>query len=231
MRISGSGSIAAGTYEEPIEINGSAKALGDLSCPAFSASGSVSIKGNLTCTETVSLAGCAHVSGALSAKEIHADGSLTVDGEMRASGVLDASGCVSCDGNVKGERIDVSGALSVRESIDAESLTVSGSITCDGLISAETLRVKVGVSKSRAVRITGNSVEIGRTGGICLFRKKGITVSEGVEGDTLTLDGVTAPLAIGKTVKIGRHCKIDCVRYSESIDVHPKAKVGKVEKV
>ena len=229
MRISGSGSIAAGTYEEPIEINGSAKALGDLSCPSFSASGSVSIKGNLTCTETVSLAGCAHVSGALSAKEIHADGSLTVDGEMRASGVLEVSGCVSC-GGMKGEKIDVSGALSARESIDAESLTVSGSITCDGLISAETLRVKVGVSSSRAVRITGNSVEIGRTGGICLFRKKGITVSEGVEGDTLTLDGVTAPLAIGKTVKIGRHCKIDCVRYSESIDVHPKAKVERVEK-
>ena len=47
----------------------------------------------------------------------------------------------------------------------------------------------------------------------------------------MELTNTVCPSVSGRKVKIGRGCRIDLVRYSESIEVDPDAQVGKQEKV
>ena len=58
-----------------------------------------------------------------------------------------------------------------------------------------------------------------------------LTVSESIEADQVDIVNTVCPMVSGRKVKIGRGCKIDLVRYSESIEVDSDAQVGKQEKV
>ena len=58
-----------------------------------------------------------------------------------------------------------------------------------------------------------------------------LTVEELIEGDVVAIECVRAPKVVGRVVAIGAGCNIDLVQYSEEIEVHPDAKVGKCEKV
>lgn len=229
MNIAGSGVVPAGDYNEIISTAGSAEIRGSIRCPELHCAGSVRAEGNIECSGIMETAGSFRTAGSVSSGK-----------------TIQTAGSVIVEGSVKCETLKASGSFHVGEEIEAESVTISGSVLCGGLINAEKIDIKfsegchvgsVGggtitlitengkASKKPKIRLplfsklTGSGVSSGT-----------FTVDESIEGDTIAIENVSAPLVTGRVVAIGAGCVIGTVRYSEEIEISPDAKVEKTEK-
>ena len=217
MKISGAGAIGAGEYDD-VRISGSAKSEGLILCESFHLSGSFS-GGEIECSEDFHVSGAGKFAGNIRAKEIH------------------VSGAIKTEGNMKGKEIKLSGAIKTGGDVEAEEIKISGEVNCGGLINAERLYVNLdSTAISTAENIGGSKITIekGRSGGFfCrLLKKSGkFIVSESIEGDEISIEYTSAKTVTGRNVKIGEKCEIGLVQYSESIEISPKAKLGKCEKI
>ena len=142
------------------------------------------------------------------------------------------------EGNIKAAELDVAGGLGVSEDIEAEKAYIKGGVSCGGLINAEELRVELSDSTgSKAESIGGSKIIIEnyREKGIIerLFGRKScdFVVSEYIEGDEIMIEHTSAKNVTGRYVMIGEGCKIGLLQYSESVEISPKAKVGRCEKI
>jgi len=158
----------------------------------------------------------------------------------KAEDEIKVSGGFKCKGNVKCTSLRVSGGINVGGGIEAEDVFISGSIKCDGLLNAEKIEIRFDRSAGKVGSIGGSDIKIyceGKKGvkRLPLLSKlvggNGFTVTESIEGETIALEDVSAPLVVGKIVAIGAGCEIDLVQYSEEIELHPEAKVAKYEKI
>ena len=217
MKISGAGAIGAGEYDD-VRISGSAKGEGLIRCKSFHASGSFS-GGEIECSEDFHVSGAGKFAGNIRAKEIH------------------VSGAIKTEGNMKGKEIKLSGAIKTGGDVEAEEIKISGEVNCGGLINAERLYVNLDSTASSTAENIGGSkitIEKGKSGGFfCrLLKKSGkFIVSESIEGDEISIEYTSAKTVTGRNVKIGEKCEIGLVQYSESIEISPKAKIGKCEKI
>ena len=242
MNISGSGSIAAGEYNEKISVSGSGRLDGNIRCIALHCSGSVKGTANVVCSEDARISGSCHIEQSLSAQNINVSGSLKVGGDVIGKGEVKLSGGISCGGSLKCESFDCSGGLDVGGEIAAEEIRISGAIKCGGLMNAEKIDINIDghSNSSRVGSIGGGEIKI-KSSANKVKRKLllnkiigcggGFSVDEYIEGDVVTLEDVTAPKVVGRIVSIGAGCNIDLVQYSEKIEIHPDAKVGKYEKI
>ena len=243
MNISGSGSIAAGEYNEKISVSGSGKLNGDIRCVALSCSGAVKGVGSVTCTESLSASGGCHFEKDVHAKRISVSGSCKVGGDIVAEEAVKTSGTLSCGGRLSCTSLVSSGTLSVGGDIEAEEVRTSGLIRCGGLLNAE----KVDLCPAGCVgSIGGSEIRVHKDAYVSenvvlrlpllsklvgSHHRTHLTVEELVEGDVVALEYVTVPKVVGRVVAIGEECVIDLVQYSEEIEIHPKATVKKVEKI
>lgn len=217
MKISGAGAIGAGEYDD-VRISGSAKSEGLILCKSFHLSGSFS-GGEIECSEDFHVSGAGKFAGNIRAKEIH------------------VSGAIKTEGNMKGKEIKLSGAIKTGGDVEAEEIKISGEVNCGGLINAERLYVNLDFTASSTAENIGGSkitIEKGKSGGFfCrLLKKSGkFIVSESIEGDEISIEYTSAKTVTGRNVKIGEKCEIGLVQYSESIEISPKAKIGKCEKI
>jgi len=129
----------------------------------------------------------------------------------------------------------------------AGPISVGGKLQCTGLLNAETVVITLGLEKHSVNAIGGGSVKVEERpeGGMFgIFGSPGpfsfpwgkppagcLNVSESIEADQVDITNTVCPTVSSRKVKIGRGCKIDLVRYSESIEVDPDAQVDKQEKV
>jgi len=255
MKISGAGVLSGGEYDE-VRISGSAKLEGDVRCRSFSAAGSARGEGKLVCEEDFRVAGSAHFEGEISAKTAEVSGALkcaalNVEKETKLSGGVELTGGL-CGGDVQ-----VSGDLKTGEGIEAEAFRfcVSGGpalpgagLKCGGLLNAETVEIVLGLQKHSVGSIGGGTVTVkgrkeeGPFGAFPAFGmpfalpwgkppQGGLTVSDSIEADRVELEYTACPTVSGREVVIGKGCKIDLVRYSESIRVEDGAEVGSQEKI
>lgn len=217
MKISGAGAIGAGEYDD-VRISGSAKSEGLILCKSFHLSGSFS-GGEIECSEDFHVSGAGKFAGNIRAKEIH------------------VSGAIKTEGSVKGKEIKLSGAIKTGGDVEAEEIKISGEVNCGGLINSERLYVNLDSTASSTAENIGGSkitIEKGKSGGFfCrLLKKSGkFIVSESIEGDEISIEYTSAKTVTGRNVKIGEKCEIGLVQYSESIEISPKAKIGKCEKI
>ena len=217
MKISGAGAIGAGEYDN-VRISGSAKGEGLILCESFHLSGSFS-GGEIECSEDFHVSGAGKFAGNIKAKEIH------------------VSGAIKTEGSMKGKEIKLSGAIKTGGDVEAEEIKISGEINCGGLINAEKLYVNLDSTASSAAENIGGSkitIEKGRSGGFfCrLLKKSGkFVVSESIEGDEIIIEHTKAKTVTGKYVMIGEGCEIELVQYSENIEISPKSKIGRCEKI
>lgn len=242
MNISGSGRIAAGEYNEKITVSGSGKLDGNIRCQSLHCSGSVKGSANVVCLEDVKISGSCHIENSISAQNILVSGALKVGGDVSADRSIKLSGGIRCGGSLKCESFNCSGGLDVGGEIEAEDIKISGAVKCNGLMNAEKIEIDMGGASamSRIGSIGGGEVKI--------YSKKtsmsrmpllnkivgcggNLTVDELIEGDVVALEFVTAPKVTGRVVAIGEGCEVDLVQYSEEIEMHPKAVVGKCEKI
>ncbi len=242
MKISGSGQLPAGEYEG-VSISGSGKCLGNVKCVSFRASGSARCEGDITCTEGFTASGSAHIHGDISANTVRCAGSFHAERNVTAHESAHFSGSCHIEGNcVSQGKIDASGSFSVEHDIEAEYADICGVIKCGGLINAEELFMKL-EHRSRVHSIGGSVIDIrihknARSFSSLFGRKKQsgsaevvLDVEEGIEGDSIYLEGVRTASVVGRSIVISAGCEIDIVRYSESIEIDDCAAVGSYEKV
>lgn len=243
MNISGSGSISAGEYNDRISVSGSGKLDGNVRCVGLHCSGSLHGSGYVHCLEDIHVSGSCHVQGAVQAKELKISGSFHVGEELTVENVAKVSGSMTCEGSVSCGTMDCSGGVSVRGGIEGEDVRISGKLDCGGLLNAEKIDLSshghVGSIGGSEIRIHDEEwrkkTKINRMPLLSSLVGAGhngrMTVDELIEGDVVALEYVTVPKVVGRVVAIGEGCEIDLVQYSEAIEIHPKAKVGKQEKV
>ena len=123
----------------------------------------------------------------------------------------------------------MAGSRTVNGDISAEHVTASGALCCSGLINAEEIFLKA--DRQMTVGSIGGGRIILRRTIISPFIKRRILVSTAIEGDELSLSYVTCPAVTGRTVTVGKGCRIDLVQYSENVEISPGARVGRVEKI
>jgi len=229
MRISGSGQIAAGEYDN-IRISGSGRCSGLVRCVSFHASGSASGEA-LECKNELRVSGSCGFD-----KDVRCGSSLTAEQKVHCSGGAKVSGDIKC-----GE-LHISGSITAGGDVEAEVVKVSGKINCGGLLNAEEINI-----------CSSGNMEIGTIGGskvviylersakrierlpllssLIHFSGGAVRVKNAIEADTIALENVKTPRVSGRIVAIGEDCEIDLVQYSEEIEISPKAKVGRTEKI
>jgi cytoskeletal protein CcmA (bactofilin family) len=242
MKISGAGVIGGGEYDE-IKISGSAKIEGDVRCKAFHCSGAVHGDGILTCDGDVHVSGSAKVGAVEASGGVHVSGSVSCK-TLRAEGDVRVSGGAKIEGSVAGKNVHCSGGVKVGGGIEAESFTLSGSMDCGGLLNAERVEIRLSNGHSAVQAIGGAAVTVKEAETVVnagrllsrlfakpLGRTGSLAVRESIEADDVALVNTACPLVTGARVTIGKGCVIDAVRYSESCEIAPDAKVGKSEKI
>lgn len=242
MNIAGSGHISAGEYNEKIAVSGSARLDGTVRCLGFTCSGSTSAAGDLICAEDAKISGSTGIDKNFCAREVKVSGSFRVGGDCKVEQEIRIAGSTNCHGEVKCGALRCAGKITVGGGIEAEEVKLAGAVNCCGLLNAEKIEIKLDGASSRVGSIGGSDIRIWvekrtkKVSRLPLFSKLigsggDLQVDESIEGDVIALEGVSTPLVVGRIVAIGEDCQIDLVQYSEVIEIHPDAKVGRYEKV
>lgn len=222
IKISGSGQISGGEYDG-IRTNGSAKLIGDIKCKTYFSSGTANGT-SIECSESFESSGSCCFSGSVKAIRIKTYGSFSADGSIEAGEVL------------------ANGRFNAKGDVYAKSITACGAFSSQGLVSAENINIAM-TSRASIGSVKGDSVSIFPKRQIIrcvllfiprLFSKalrQKAYISAEIEGGNIILTDTNASCVRGKSVTIGKGCKIDVVRYSDSLSVSKKAKIGTIEKL
>lgn len=240
MKISGSGQITAGEYEN-VRISGSAKLSGLVRCESFHVSGS-SHGEEIECKKEFKVSGNSSFDKNVKAGSMAISGSFSCDQDITVTEKLNCSGGVKVGGSLKCGSLSVSGGTKVGGDIESEIVNVSGRLNCGGLLNAEEITIKydsgmeignIGGSKIVIYRDSKikKSVRLPLLSSLINTGSSNLCVKNSIEGDSIALEGVTTQRVSGRIVAIGEGCKIDLVQYSETIEVSPDAQVGKIEQV
>lgn len=240
MRISGSGQITPGEYEN-IRISGSGRLSGLVRCTSFHASGSAH-GDEIDCKNELKVSGSCSFDKDVHCGSLGVSGAFSCGGNVTARQRLHCSGGAKVTGSIKCGELQASGGISAGSDVEAETVKIGGKINCGGLLNAEEINI-----------CSSGSMEIGSIGGskvviyldkgskrierlpllssLIHFSGGGVRVKNAIEADTIALENVKTPRVSGRIVAIGEDCEIDLVQYSEELEVSPKAKVGRTEKI
>lgn len=223
MRIAGTGKIPEGEYNK-IKLSGSTRLFGLVKCASFSSAGT-SRGESIECNGELRVSGKSAFFGNAKAKIIRVSGSFSCGGETEAE-EISIYGKAKCVKSVKCKSIKVFGSLSTEGDIHAESVKAAGAVNC-GSINSEIIEIQTDKSMNIG-KMSGRKITVGRKR-ISILLKRRLTASS-IEGDEIFLEYVTCPFVKGRSVKIGKGCKIGLVQYSEEFSASPKAKIENTEK-
>lgn len=238
LRISGSSTMPGGEYGQ-VRISGAGRVQGALRCDSLGCSGAAKVLGDVDCAGEARCSGAVNVEGALGCGSLHCDGSthclrLDCAGEVHASGSLvveealgagqlDSSGSLQA-GSIRCGELQSSGRLKVGGDVEAEQACLSGLVQIPGLLNAEAVDIRTDGS-AEIGSIGGSSIRIlpGEGHGWGIFRRSTPACAQigTIEGDDIELDYVEAQVVRGRRVRIGAHCRIGRVEYSEHLDTQP----------
>lgn len=176
--------------------------------------GLITIKDNLKCV-TFSSEGMCKCEGELIADEITTEGTFKISGNVRA------------------KKISVEGiARFIDSCVNADQIKSEGVLQCNEL-SADNIKID-GVC--RAEKIFGELIEINpkltkKSGIFNIFNNADISKVDLIECTELVADGLNADIIRASRVKLGKYCEVNLLEYSESIEIHPEAKVKELVKV
>ena len=228
MKIAGKGNIPAGEYNK-VTSRGKGHFYGRVKCSSFKSSGTC--KGEIIeCAGKFKASGRAVFSEDIKAKSIRVSGSLSCEGDITAEDSISFHGGAKCRKSIKCESLSAFGSLCVFGDIEAEKIKTAGVLNCEGLINAESIQIKA--DKPMNIGSIGGSNIVVKRKLISIFRKRCVTVATSIEGDNISLEYVTCPRVTGRTVVIGKGCRIDLVQYSEGIELKfNKDHLTKTEKI
>lgn len=231
ISISGSGTAGGGTYDT-IKISGSGKLSGDTVCNEFKCSGSSKVENKLT-VGTAKVSGSAKFMDDLKADYMSVSGSSTLLANLSVK-ELRTSGSIRIDGTVDAEQINVSGTVKIAKDCNSEQFYLSGGCQIGGLLNAGEIEIKLaGRCEISSIGTEVITVKHGLGQNILsdligsLFNQEAALHTELIEGDEIYLENTICAMVRGKTVRIGRGCKIETVEYSGTLDIADQAVVVK----
>jgi len=216
--ITGAGEIGPGDYGR-VRILGAGDVTGDVRAEKLRVYGEGTLRGDLT------------------AANVKVIGALKIPRDLKA-GKLTAIGTCEVGGRILAEDFRVLGALEGSGGVEAGSFLARGVVTVRGLLSGDTVEIHMGSgSRSCVGEIGGGRVEVWQfsfgkrsplakaLGWLSSRVSKSYLRATSIEADDITLENTCAKVVRGKRVEIRSGCTIDEVEYSESLMVHPKARV------
>jgi cytoskeletal protein CcmA (bactofilin family) len=236
MRISGSGYVSP----EEIKISGSGYIPGGIKVKRIACSGSVSIGGDVEADE-MRFAGSASVAGNVRSNSLSASGSFRADGHAKGSSLRFSGSCKIGDEIKADDSLIVHGSLTVYGDVSAGKLVeLFGRFDVDGKVSTNTFKAELRRSRSNIKKgIQADYVDIrkrDRTRGVVIFgfpifaKRYGegtLSTTDIVGREEVYLENVVCNNVNGKKVTIGEGCEIrGKIRYSDTIKVHPTAKLS-----
>ncbi|MFX0207565.1 MAG: hypothetical protein ACFFDT_16380, partial [Candidatus Hodarchaeota archaeon] len=202
IKISGSGRVE-GWRGGSIAISGSGKISDD----EIKISGSASLPGDLK-THTLKASGSIKANGPIETYIFTSSGSCMIDGYLVAHEKLAISGSGKIDSDIKGGQVSSNGSLKVAGTILCVNAELNGSYKVEGNVECqESFRSEL----DSKCTIEGDllcsgdvRIEQGR-------RRGQLQVNQIIAEGNVYLEGVSAQLVSGKTVKIGPDCQVDKV--------------------
>jgi len=232
--ISGSGTIAGGTYER-VSISGSGKVTGEVTADEVRISGAGKIEGRTHANRITTSGSASFDADVVAEDEMKVSGSAKVTGDVKAK-ELKCSGAFRVDGSVSADYVKSSGSLRVGSDLEAEIFRATGGFRIGGLLSADHIEIRL-AGHCEATEIGGERIEVHRGGWkerslimeglIRVFSGGGAAElrAQQIEGDDIHLEGTTARVVRGKRISIGPDCDIERVEYTDTLEVHPDASV------
>jgi cytoskeletal protein CcmA (bactofilin family) len=223
MKVSGSGQISGGKYNE-VRISGSAKIEGDIECSYYKCSGSSTAKGNVK-AKIVGISGNTKIEGNLDTEEITVSGSSHILGNFIAKKVK-ISGSSEIGGNLHTDDIKISGSTSIDGDCEAENFHAKGNFNIGGLLNAGNIEIEIEMyGRCRVKDIGGENINVKLGAGhifmrmINFFSNDERLVTGVIEGDDIYLENTDAKMVRGNNVTIGPNCNIETVEYRNEINV------------
>ena len=235
IRISGSGYVSP----EEIKISGSGSLPGGIKSGRIVCAGSVLIEGDAE-AEEMSFSGSGSIAGDAKAKVLSASGSLSIGGEVKGS-LMKVAGSVKVGKRIELEDIlRVHGSLRVLGDVEAKNIVeLYGRFDVSGKVTTESFEAELSRLESHVRNgVEANNVSIRKKGveGLVLFgipiigrivRDGKFYTTDIVAKERVHLENVCCDNVSGKDVTIGEGCIIKgTVKYSETISVHPRAKLS-----
>ncbi|ULQ58500.1 hypothetical protein K7I13_07910 [Brucepastera parasyntrophica] len=205
MNIMGESSLAGGTYSQ-VRVMGSLSLSGKLESRELKVMGTLDSEDDILCNVM-------EVMGTAKLRKLEVKDNLSVMGTVTAR-------------DVAAERVSVLGELMAEGSIECASLEVNGAVTAGNFLGADSFHIKSRYS-SKVKDAGGKEIRVrGR-----LFGRKTVLSAETIEFDTVDIEKTEARVVRGKNVIIGTDCSIDLVEYSDTLEQHPRARIGKAVKI
>lgn len=239
IKIAGAGTIGPGEYEE-VSISGSGKVCGYIRCLSFDVAGSAHCDGKIECLGKMDCAGGVTFKDEVIAKNVNCSGGLRFEADCMVTEKLSSAGSVKFMASIKARNFQSSGYCYVEKDIEAEDLYVKGDCQIYGLVNAENIKIEF----ENALEIN----EIGGTNIIIIQKEKGWNKMKkapifnkicksstgkigSIEGENIAVECIEASKIIGKTVAIGKDCKVKLVQYTDEYEIDSSSEVEKLEKV
>ncbi|MEM2367811.1 MAG: polymer-forming cytoskeletal protein [Candidatus Bathyarchaeia archaeon] len=235
IQVSGSGFVSP----QEIKISGSGRLPGGLKTERLKCAGSVSIEGDIE-AEEMDFSGSASIAGSVKAKSLSASGSFSVDGSVQGLS-LKVAGSSRIGGAIELENaLHVLGSFRVSGDVRAgKYMELRGKFDIGGKIVTDDFKAELDRHESYArdgieavnVEIKKRDVEGVVIFGIPIFgivsRYGKLYASDIIAKEKVYLENVCCENVIGKDVTISGGCIIKgSVKYSNTISVHPKAKLA-----
>jgi len=234
IQISGSGFISP----QEIKISGSGHLPGGLKVEKLKCAGSVSIEGDVE-AEEVDFSGSSSIAGNVKAKSLTASGAFSIDGDVQGSLLKVAGSCRIGKAVELENALHVHGSLRVFGDIKAgKYVELKGRFDIGGKIITGDFNAELNRYESYArggIEAVNVDIKKRNVEGIVIF---GIPICGVLSGygklyttnvtakEKVYLENVCCENVVGKDVTIGEGCIIKgSVKYSNSISVHPKAKL------
>lgn len=173
--------------------------------------------------------GISKLKDSLKCKLFSSEGMCKSEAEIIAD-IVKIEGTFNSKANIKAKKISIEGlAKFEKSSISAEEIKAEGSITCSEF-SADKIKID-GICK--AEKMFGESIEIYSksdivSGVLNFFNNSDKSKVQLIECTELKADGLIAYTIRASRVKLGKNCEVNLVEYSESVDIHPEAKVKEI---
>ena len=218
-----------------ISVKGSNKYSGLTKCESFTSKGKLEVE-DIDCWYDFNVKGKTRCLGNISAKNIYSKGTFYCEGEISAPrGTVGCFGKFIATKKVKSGAITIFGKADIPEGIEANSIYLTGGATT-GVLDARTVelyadgKMIIDSIKGKKIVISAKRKGLKRIPPFsCLV--KSCVVNSSIEGESIRVARLTCPLVIGCDVEIGDGCEIELVKYSGKIEISPKAKIGKTEKI
>lgn len=224
---------------EEVKVSGSGRLPGGIKVGRVDTSGTMTVQGEIE-AETMEFSGSTTIQGALSFGYLKGSGSLRAEGPARG-GTMHISGSCKIRGEIiVAETLASSGSLEAKGDVFAkESAELDGVFEVEGKLKTRRLEASLSRDRSRVEKgIEADYIDI-RKGGwherVPRFAARlfGLDDREGdlyttviAGGSEVHLENVICDNVSGEKVTIGEGCDIrGTVRYAETIEVHPKARV------